>query len=411
MTDVNVDNLLNGPALKPPPGITANFTHPHNLNAYAHASLTIFLVLSTIAVAGRVYARWVYLKCAHLGDYLLLISYLLYVACVALVWKLTEFPGLFVHQWDFLVRDLIPYLHISFVVSNVFVVCLPTLKVAICLEWIHLFSPPGTRKFVFWTSYFVIALNVVFYFISLVLTNIACVPYEHTWNKLLPGTCTRSDTAKTGVAGAVINFVSDIIIFVIPQRTIWNLQMPVRRRLGVSIVFAMGIFACTAATARLVFSEKRGASDDFTYSFAAVAITALTEALCGLLVMCIPAIPKAYVGMKIPQLFTAIRSWPSREHLFRSKDSNTKPSSFQSSTISSKGGARGYVEVDGSAVPLSEMHAVQSNDSYQIPSDLSQVERGTGIIRTTKFEATEDYGSNIKLDYDDRRHPWKKTSP
>ncbi|KAI0861224.1 hypothetical protein F4860DRAFT_476338 [Xylaria cubensis] len=295
MTDVNVDNLLNGPALAPPPGITANFTDPPNLNTYAHASLSLFLILSTVAVAGRIYARWFYLKCAHLGDYLLVISYLLYVACVALVWKMTDFPGLFVHQWDFIVRDLITFLHISFVVSNVFVVCLPTLKVAICLEWIHLFSPKGTRNFVFWTSHLVIWLNVVFYFISLVLTNIACTPYERSWNKLLPGSCTRSDTAKTNLASAVINFVSDIIIFIIPQRTIWNLQMPLKKRLGVSVVFAVGIFAITAATVRLVFSEKRDSSSDFTYTFSAVSITALTEGLCGLLVVCIPAIPKAYV--------------------------------------------------------------------------------------------------------------------
>lgn len=68
MTDVNVDNPLDGPGQAPPTGIEADFTNPHNLNAYAHASLTLFLVFSTVAVAGRVYARWVYLKCAHLGD-------------------------------------------------------------------------------------------------------------------------------------------------------------------------------------------------------------------------------------------------------------------------------------------------------------------------------------------------------
>lgn len=296
--------------------------------------------------------------------------------------------------------------------SNVFVVCLPTLKVAICLEWIRLFSPAGTRKFVFWTSHFVIGLNVVFYFISIVLTNIACVPYEHTWNKLLPGTCTRSDTGKTTVASAVINFVSDIIIFIIPQRTIWNLQMPRKKQLGVSVVFAVGIFACTAAAARLVFSVRRDVSDDFSYSFSAVAITALTEALCGFLVMCIPAIPKAYVGMKIPQFFAAVRSWRSREYLRQSKQSNTNTSSSQSPTmLSGKRGTRGYLEVDGSAVPPSEVHAVESIDSYRTRSDLSHVERGPGIVRTTMFETTEDYGSDIRLDHDERQHPWKKSSP
>ncbi|KAI1128600.1 hypothetical protein F5Y10DRAFT_264944 [Nemania abortiva] len=379
--DVDIDNPLDGPAQAPPPGITANFTDPSNLNIYVHASLSIFLTLSTIAVAGRVYARWVYLKCAHLGDYLLVISYLLYLACVALVWKMTEFPGFFVHQWDFLVRDLIPFLRVrqsenvvlikpkanesqlTFIVGNVFVVFLPTLKVAICLEWIYLFSPAGTRNFVFWASHLVIWANVVFYFITLVLYSIACDPSEHFWNQHFPSSCTRANRTKITFAGAIINFVSDIIIFIIPQRTIWNLHMPIKKRLRGSVAFAVGIFAVAAATARLVFNKKRTHTIDYTYTFSAVAMAALAEGLCGFLVMCIPAIPKAYVGMKIPQLLAAVRS---------NKRNNTEPSSSHPSTIRpSKERAHMYIDIDGCEAPLSEVHALESIDSSRTRSTSS----------------------------------------
>ena len=179
-----------------------------------------------------------------------------------------------------------------------------------------------------------------------------------------------------------------------------------KKRMGVSVVFAVGFFTTTAATVRLVFSEKLGASSDFTYTFSAVAITALTEGLCGFLVMCIPTIPKAYVGMRIPQLLTSISSWRLREVPWRFTTSNTNASLLNSSNNKDRG--RGYIEVDGNTVPLSEVHVARSLDSHEAHSNLFHAEGGAGIVRTPKFESTEGYNSNIRLDHHERQHPWKK---
>ncbi|KAH9890255.1 hypothetical protein F4778DRAFT_753130 [Xylariomycetidae sp. FL2044] len=406
MTDVTPEAVLNAPALEPPQGVTPDFLNPPNKNAYAHATLAIVLTLSTLAVLGRVYARWIYLKTTHVGDYLLVIAYGLCVAMFPWIYKLIASPGLFVDMWNLRVKDLEPFLHTTFILTEILNAYVPFIKSAIALEWLHLFSPQGHRGWVFWASHLVIWINVIASGIFFIVTNIACVPYERTWNKLLPGTCDRADTSQSNVAAGVLNVITDIILLAIPQKTIWNLHMPLKKKLGVSIVFAIGVFACVAAVVRLVFSVNREKSANFTYTFSAVIITALTENLCGILVMCIPAFPKAYAGMNLPKFFSSLRSWSSVERLRRSKkntDSSWPSPSFSSTRL----GPHHYEEIDGVMVPIKKTTTEIRAESQRRLAD--QPLSDTGILRTTQFRADESFVSdNATESYElHAQHPWK----
>ena len=66
-----------------------------------------------------------------------------------------------------------------------------------------------------------------------------CTPREKIWNPSLPGTCINIQLSF--VITAVINIVSDVTILLLPLAWIWQLQMPVTRKLGVSAVFATGL--------------------------------------------------------------------------------------------------------------------------------------------------------------------------
>ena len=49
--------ILNGPALKPPPGLTSNLVNPPNNRVITHVTFSISLVLSTLAVLIRLYTK------------------------------------------------------------------------------------------------------------------------------------------------------------------------------------------------------------------------------------------------------------------------------------------------------------------------------------------------------------------
>lgn len=52
-----MDAILNGPAMAPPPGETSNFSNPPNENPMAIGVLVTMIVISTICVLVRLYAR------------------------------------------------------------------------------------------------------------------------------------------------------------------------------------------------------------------------------------------------------------------------------------------------------------------------------------------------------------------
>ena len=62
---------------------------------------------------------------------------------------------------------------------------------------------------------------------------------EKAWKPFLPGKCVNFNAIL--IAAATINVVSDFTILILPIRSIWNLKMPTRRKLGISSVFGVGL--------------------------------------------------------------------------------------------------------------------------------------------------------------------------
>ncbi|TVY83921.1 hypothetical protein LSUE1_G001012 [Lachnellula suecica] len=279
--------ILNGPALTPPLGIESNFDHPPNNDLAIHIPFAIFVALVTVAVFGRIYIRFFHLKQPFIGD------------CA------------FVHQWDVRLKDLPPFLHFTFISSILYSFVVAPVKVAILLEWLRIFSPAGIRNLVYWTSHFLIWAIVIFYMSTVVVLNVACTPYEYTWNRLIAGSCKRANTKDADLAVSVFNVISDVMILLIPQHAIWKLQLAPKKKLGISFIFAIGLFGCAAAIARLVETVKHATSDDFTYTFSSVMLCSGVEMCCAFLVICVPSFPKAFQAVNISKWKQSLSFWTS----------------------------------------------------------------------------------------------------
>lgn len=85
-----------------------------------------------------------------------------------------------------------------------------------------------------------IGTNFMFYTAVTFGEIFLCSPREKYWNVLITyGRCGNAYTANTG-SGA-INAFSDIILLLLPQGVIWKLQMPLKRKIAVSLVFLTGL--------------------------------------------------------------------------------------------------------------------------------------------------------------------------
>ncbi|KAI0967862.1 hypothetical protein F4678DRAFT_482888 [Xylaria arbuscula] len=223
--------ILDSPVITPPEGQVSNLVNPSNGAAESEAIFAIALALSTIAVLGRVYTRFILLKKQFLSDYFLILGYAVFVVSYVYIQHVARVPGLFIDLWNVRWRDYIVYLHGAFIASLLYRFSTLLIKVAILLDWLQLFVPPGSRTFVYWAAHIAIWVNVVFYLSVIIVTQVACTPYEYNWNKLLNGNCDRANSKYTNLLSAIFNSTSDIIILLIPQKVLWELNMPTRTKL------------------------------------------------------------------------------------------------------------------------------------------------------------------------------------
>jgi hypothetical protein len=200
------------------------------------------------------------------------------------------------------------------------------MKAAILLQWTRIFVPLGTRNAFWWISQSLLWLTVLLYLGATLAGVLQCNPVEKAWNVLiLNGKCINFEALE--LATSAFNAVSDIIILVLPQRTIWRLQMSTLKKLGVSVVFAFGLVfvfplpvvcttlanpksrTCTAAIARVWILVMLLRSEDKIWFTAALSMWTQIEITCLFIVYSLPALPSVLMKLScIRRTVSAVRS-------------------------------------------------------------------------------------------------------
>lgn len=126
-----------------------------------------------------------------------------------------------------------------YIITLAYFITMSTIKAAIVLEWIRIFVPRGTRNAFFWTCHALAWLNATACVIMLFVVAFACDPIERYWNPLVLGKCL--DANATAFIAPIINLIFDIIALILPQKVIWGLHLSWRKKMGVSVLFALGI--------------------------------------------------------------------------------------------------------------------------------------------------------------------------
>ena len=87
---------------------------------------------------------------------------------------------------------------------------------------------------VWWASWAAIIFNLL-YCIALVLAVLLqCAGKPHESGQ----TCFNGYAVL--VTASIINVVTDLVMLFIPMAAVWKLKMPRRKKLGISVVFAVG---------------------------------------------------------------------------------------------------------------------------------------------------------------------------
>lgn len=81
---------------------------------------------------------------------------------------------------------------------------------------------------------------VVGFFVSCSLAAIfGCQPVSYFWNQDQPGRCI--DEFMFFKVNGIVNLILDIVVLLLPLPMLWRLQMHVKKKIALSVIFSLGL--------------------------------------------------------------------------------------------------------------------------------------------------------------------------
>lgn len=119
-----------------------------------------------------------------------------------------------------------------------------------------------------------------------IATIFQCVPVAGSWEKTLPAKCINNAWFRWWWAG--YNTASDIWICLLPMPVLARLQLDTVRKVGVMLMFALGLFVCITSIVRITALVQSVATTDPTWGSWDALLWSAIEASTGIICACLP---------------------------------------------------------------------------------------------------------------------------
>ncbi|KAK7731893.1 hypothetical protein SLS63_005190 [Diaporthe eres] len=170
--------------------------------------------------------------------------------------------------WTFEFWELTTLFKVYFIFEILYTVTLGMIKISICFLYIRIFSNSTLKKVLWGTQIFNLLLVVA----VLGAEFGQCVPLSYlwdAWDQEHSGRCFNINVVV--YAHSAINIALDVWMLILPATQVWRLNMSFKKKLGVSAIFAIGIFIVRLTT--LSQFGKDPADYSNTIAFPMVALT------------------------------------------------------------------------------------------------------------------------------------------
>ncbi|KAL1634858.1 hypothetical protein SLS58_010487 [Diplodia intermedia] len=160
-------------------------------------------------------------------------------------------------------------------------------KLAFLLLYLRVFQIHSFRLICLWS----IAFVVVGSFSFIMATLLECLPIACNWNRTVAGGCRCINNSAFRWSWAAFNTLTDVWVALLPIPFIQRLQMSRAKKLGLCLLFALGLFVCVCSAIRmkaLVASTR--AVKDTTWDSAPAFLWSGIEAAVGLICTCLPSL-------------------------------------------------------------------------------------------------------------------------
>ncbi|KAF5243320.1 hypothetical protein FAUST_2889 [Fusarium austroamericanum] len=273
--------------LPPPEGYVVDFDNPQKQDAIEH--YLVFAILGPIAflfLVQRLYTKYFILGSWKIDDALIVIAWGCFIKICSLVMQSVQMwsisiGGLCHHAWEMPIEVFEKHMLSSYIAAPVFIICNGCSKTSLLTFYLQISPQLWFRRVIYGTITFVVLYTLI---ISTLLL-FGCNPIQTAWDpfRFAGGKC--ADNAVVYIIIAVVNIISDLILFVIHIPMIAQLKMPLGQKIGVAIMF--GITTITVATSiiRMIYLPALLGALDIPWVAAPANVWSIAEAnlfiVCG----------------------------------------------------------------------------------------------------------------------------------
>lgn len=129
----------------------------------------------------------------------------------------------------------------GYVFSAVYAPAVFFIKFTILSQYLRLLAPNITVNRALFIGARAMIMVIFMYYVAATIGGIIqCSPREKAWNPLITEGRCLSKTLPIFVSVS-FNMVSDVITLLLPAKTVWELQIPRRKKIKIVALFAIGL--------------------------------------------------------------------------------------------------------------------------------------------------------------------------
>ncbi|KAF7884061.1 uncharacterized protein EAF01_011484 [Botrytis porri] len=239
------------------------------------------LVITTVVVAARIWTR---LKLAKGGlgsdDWCIIVAWVLAIAFDLDPINQVKF-GLGQHIYDLPENtNFSASLELYCFGEIIYFICVAVTKIAILILYLRLATSKVLRSLIWGVMAFVALTSLS----CVVATIFQCTPISKAWEQPVTdkGSCIQINALFYANAG--LDIFQDLVIYILPMRMLYSIQIPRRQKYVLMIVFAVGGFVVVTGMIRLYYLQGAQASQDPSYDNVGGAVWSSIE--CNIGVVC-----------------------------------------------------------------------------------------------------------------------------
>ncbi|KAI0482608.1 hypothetical protein GGR56DRAFT_197644 [Xylariaceae sp. FL0804] len=150
-------------------------------------------------------------------------------------------------QYPKLLINIVYIMQVTFGFELIYLYCLTSLKLSQLFFYRRMFDSSRTMAYAIWSSIGMVAVwSIAYTFIFIFL----CDPIRQQWSMDRIGHCLNQITVLKSLI--LTNIATDLVILVLPLRTIWTLQMRLMEKVVVTACFGFGIAVIIIGIVRFV---------------------------------------------------------------------------------------------------------------------------------------------------------------